>query len=91
MKFPWPALLNDAAHAAAAARRRPVRPSRILTDYEDYRSRHLCRKLGITLVTTPKTLWAYAIVERTFITIQKQFVDKLPRAVNHRLQRQGQR
>ena len=78
MNFPWPALLNDAAHAAAAARRPRVRPSRILTDDEDYRSRRLCRKLGITLVTTPKTLWAYAIVERAFITIQKQFVDKLP-------------
>lgn len=78
MNFPWPALLDDAAHAAAAARRPPVRPSRILTDDEDYRSRDLCRKLGITLVTTPKTLWAYAIVERAFITIQKQFVDKLP-------------
>lgn len=78
MNLPWPALLNDAAHAAAAARRPPVRPSRILTDDEDSRSRHLCRKLGITLVTTPKTLWAYAIVERAFTTIQKQFVDKLP-------------
>jgi hypothetical protein len=80
MNFPWPALLNDAAHAAAAARRPPIRPSRVLTD-EDDRSRgtdSACRELGIALVTTPKTLWAYAIVERAFITIQKQFVDKLP-------------
>jgi hypothetical protein len=77
MNFPWPALFDDAAHAAAAARRPPIRPSRILTDDEDYRSRRLCRKLGITLVTTPKTPCAYAIVERAFITIQKQFVDKL--------------
>ncbi|MEN8582140.1 hypothetical protein ABFP37_05435 [Burkholderia sp. RS01] len=78
MNFPWPALLNNATHAAAAARRPPVRPSRILTDDEDYRSRRLCRKRGITLVTTPKTLWAYAVVERAFSKIQKEFVDKLP-------------
>jgi hypothetical protein len=80
MNFPWPALLNDAAHVAAAARRPPIRPSKILMD-EDDRSRaagFACRELGISLLTTPKTLWAYAIVERAFITIQKEFVDKLP-------------
>ncbi|WP_193342513.1 hypothetical protein [Pseudarthrobacter sp. AB1] len=80
MNFPWPALLDDAAHAAAAARRPPFRLSRVLTD-EDDRSRaaeSACREVGITLVTTPETLWAYAIVERAFITIQKQFVNKLP-------------
>jgi hypothetical protein len=80
MNFPWPALLHDAAHAAAAARRPRIRPSRVLTD-EDDRSRaaeSACRELGVTLLTTPKTLCAYAIVERAFTTIQKLFVDKLP-------------
>lgn len=80
--FPWPGLLNDAAHAAAAARRPCIRPSRILMDKdEDCRSHSveaLCLELGITLATAPRTLSANMIVERAFSTIQKQFVDKLP-------------
>lgn len=82
MNFPWPALLNDEVHAATAARRPRARPSRILTDFgEDERSRGVevvCRELGITLATTPRTLLANAIVERAFLTIRKEFVDKLP-------------
>ncbi|MGO4230140.1 hypothetical protein AB4Y72_14860 [Arthrobacter sp. YAF34] len=82
MNFPWPALLNDEAHAATAARRPRARPSRILTEFgEDERSRGVevvCRELGITLATTPRTLLANAIVERALLTIRKEFVDKLP-------------
>lgn len=80
LNFSWPALLNDALQAAAAARRPPARPSRVLID-EDDRSpaaESACRELGITLVIAPKTLMANAIVERAFITVQKQFIDKLP-------------
>ncbi|WP_224026269.1 hypothetical protein [Arthrobacter sp. NicSoilC5] len=80
LKFPWPELLDDARHAAAAARRPPIRPSRVLIDEDDGSPspESACRGLGITLVITPKTLWANAIVERAFITIQDQFIDKLP-------------
>ncbi|WP_175460557.1 hypothetical protein [Arthrobacter sp. ok909] len=81
MNFPWPVLLNDAAYAAAAARRPRFRPSIILTDNEHYRSHSveaLCLEFGFTLATAPRTLSAHMVVERALSTIRKEFVDKLP-------------
>lgn len=76
----WPGLLNDAVHAAAAARRPAIRPSRILVDEEDrsHSAEAVCREFGVALVTSPPTLRAHAIVESAFLTISSQFVDKLP-------------
>lgn len=80
LNFFWPALLNDAAHAAAAARRPRIQPSRVMIDEDDRSSaaESICRGLGITLVISPKTLLANAIVERAFSIIQKQFIYNLP-------------
>ncbi|GGI00154.1 hypothetical protein GCM10007170_36640 [Arthrobacter liuii] len=80
MNFSWPALLNDAAHAAAASRRPPIRPLRVLIEDDDPSPavESACRELGVSLVNTPTTLLANAMVERVFVTIRKQFIDKLP-------------